>query len=112
MKLKVIVKELDLTVEKEKKVFGDIIEVSEDRAKEILEYRFDGLPVVMVESETDEKLLNTVQKLKETITELENNNSILMEENIKLKETITELEKSLIHDEAKNSQSKKGKEDK
>lgn len=59
MKLKqIVIDETDLTLTKEKKriKYGDVFEVSEERAKEILNATFKGKPVAeIVEEETTKK---------------------------------------------------------
>lgn len=111
MELLVIVKELDLIKENQKKKFGDIFEVDEDRAKEILNYRFNDIPVVITAPKNTEELENKVKELEET-------NSFLIEENKKLKADSdsekpkdTEESKENVESEKENKKSK-GKGDK
>lgn len=72
MKLKQIVcDKTDLTLTKEKKVvrYGDVFEVSEERAKEILAATFKGQPVAEIVEEPKEdkedKPVKKVSKKKE-----------------------------------------------
>ena len=69
MKLKQIVcDKTDLTLTKEKKVigYGDVFEVSEERAKEILAATFRGQPVAeLVGEPKEDKPVKKVTKKKE-----------------------------------------------
>ena len=69
MKLKQIVcDKTDLTLTKEKKVigYGEVFEVSEERAKEILAATFQGQPVAeIVEEPKEDKPVKKVSKKKE-----------------------------------------------
>lgn len=108
MKLIVTVEKLDLIQEKEQKVFGDVLEMEEERAQEILNYRFKGLPVAIKIPE-DEQSEIEIKGLETKIQELESANSSLVEEIQKLKDANADLEKE------KNKidvQDKKGKGDK
>jgi hypothetical protein len=72
MKLRQIVcdkTELTLTKEKKQIKYGDIFEVSEERAKEILAATFKGKPVAEIEYEkaTDESE-NSIENKKEKTT--------------------------------------------
>lgn len=113
MRLRVIVDRLDLQKEKISKTYGDIIEVSDERAKEITNYKFNGQAVVEpVYGGDNEELLATIKQLEE-----EKNNLILEKEELeakvkKLEETVTTLtEKEELEEKNKNFdvQNKKSK---
>lgn len=82
MKFRVLVNELTLKKEGVKKVKDDLFEIQDNkRAQEILNYKFNGKPVVEPFF-YDEKMLEMETKIKE----LEEMNASLQEENKNLEE--------------------------
>ena len=119
MILQVIIDRLDLKKEGITKKFGETLEVSEDRAKEILNYKFNGKAVAVpffygdkelemkvktLETEKEE-LTKEVETLKVENEELLKKIEIFENEKIKLEKT---LENDEDEDEEKEGKNKKG----
>ena len=100
MKFRVLVNELTLKKEGIKKVKGDVFEVSDDRrAQEILNYKFNGKPVVEPFF-YDEKMLEMETKIKE----LEEMNASLQEENKNLEARLEEANNLLVSNSNENTE--------
>lgn len=120
MKLRVIVDRLDLTKENDTKGYGDIIDVSKERAEEIMDYRFDNQKVVEPIYDIDDEILNNIKELEEENKnlvlkneELEDKIKKLEEENTKIKEELNNNDDVIPEEEINsNVQNKKRKEDK
>ena len=61
-----VIDKTDLTLTRERKqvAFGEVFEVSEERAKEILNATFNGYPVAKVYKEKKKNDFNTITKLQ------------------------------------------------
>lgn len=100
MKFRVLVNELTLKKEGIKKVKGDVFEVNDDRrAQEILNYKFNGKPVVEPFF-YDEKMLEMETKIKE----LEEMNASLQEENKNLEARLEETNNLLVSNSNENTE--------
>ena len=119
MILQVIVDRLELQKEGLTKTFGETFEVSEDRAKEILNYKFNGKAVAVPFFYGDKELEEKVKILEIEKEELQNEVETLKAEKEELLKKIeiienekTELENTLKNneddEEEKENKSKKG----
>ena len=100
MKFRVLVNELTLKKEGIKKVKGDVFEVNDDRrAQEILNYKFNGKPVVEPFF-YDEKTLEMETRIKE----LEEMNASLQEENKNLEARLEETNNLLVSNSNENTE--------
>ena len=118
MILQVIVDRLELQKEGLTKTFGETFEVSEDRAKEILNYKFNGKAVAVPFFYGDKELEEKVKTLETEKEELQNEVKTLETEKEELLKKIeiienkkTESENTLKNnddDEEKENKSKKG----
>ena len=123
MILQVIVDRLELQKEGLTKTFGETFEVSEDRAKEILNYKFNGKAVAVpffygdkeLEGKVEtlkaekEELLNEVETLKAEKEELLKKIEII--ENEKTESGIALKNKEDVEEEKENKNKKGGKKD-
>lgn len=119
MILQVIVDRLDLKKEGITKNFGETFEVSEDRAKEILNYKFNGKAVAVPFFYDDKELETKVEALETEKDELTKEIETLKAENEELLKKIETFEnaKTLSEnnsdnedddDEEKENKNKKG----
>lgn len=119
MILQVIVDRLDLKKEGITKTFGETFEVSEDRAKEILNYKFNGKAVAVPFFYGDRELETKVEALETEKDELTKEIETLKAENEELLKKIEAFEntKTLSEnnldnedddDEEKENKNKKG----
>lgn len=119
MILQVIVDRLDLKKEGVTKFFGETFEVSEDRAKEILNYKFNGKAVAVPFFYGDKELETKVETLEIEKEELTKEIETLKVENEELLKKIETFEyaKTLSEnnsdnedddDEEKENKNKKG----
>ena len=118
MILQVIVDRLELQKEGLTKTFGETFEVSEDRAKEILNYKFNGKAVAVPFFYGDKELEEKVETLKTEKEELQNEVETLKTEKEELLKKIEIIENKKIEsentlknnddDEEKENKSKKG----
>ena len=92
MILQVIVDRLDLKKEGITKNFGETFEVSEDRAKEILNYKFNGKAVAVPFFYGDKELEMKVKTLETEKEELTKENDTLKAENEELLKKIETFE--------------------
>lgn len=100
MKFRVLVNELTLKKEGIKKVKGDVFEVNDDRrAQEILNYKFNGKPVVE-QFFYYEKMLEMETRIKE----LEEMNASLQEENKNLEARLEETNNLLVSNSNENTE--------
>ena len=100
MKFRVLVNELTLKKEGVKKVKDDVFEIQDNkRAQEILNYKFNGKPVVEPFF-YDEKMLEMETKIKE----LEEMNASLQEENKNLEERLEEANNLLVSNSNENTE--------
>lgn len=106
MILQVIVDRLELQKEGITKTFGETFEVSEDRAKEILNYKFNGKAVAVPFFYSNEDLESKVKNLaseKETLLEeieiLKNEKADLLKKIETVENEKTELENSSENEE-------------
>mgnify|MGYP001625278142 CR=1 FL=1 len=100
MKFRVLVNELTLKKEGIKKVKGDVFEVNDDRrAQEILNYKFNGKPVVEPFF-YDKKTLEMETRIKE----LEEMNASLQEENKNLEARLEETNNLLVSNSNENTE--------
>ena len=100
MKFRVLVNELTLKKEGIKKVKGDVFEVNDDRrAQEILNYKFNGKPVVEPFF-YDEKTLEMETRIKE----LEEMTASLQEENKNLEARLEETNNLLVSNSNENTE--------
>ncbi len=100
MKFRVLVNELTLKKEGVKKVKDDLFEIQDNkRAQEILNYKFNGKPVVEPFF-YDEKMLEMETKIKE----LEEMNASLQEENKNLEERLEEANNLLMSNSNDNTE--------
>ena len=100
MKFRVLVNELTLKKEGVKKVKDDVFEIQDNkRAQEILNYKFNGKPVVEPFF-YDEKMLEMETKIKE----LEEMNASLQEENKNLEARLEETNNLLVSNSNENTE--------
>ena len=100
MKFRVLVNELTLKKEGVKKVKDDVFEIQDNkRAQEILNYKFNGKPVVEPFF-YDEKMLEMETKIKE----LEEMNASLQEENKNLEARLEEANNLLVSNSNENTE--------
>ena len=100
MKFRVLVNELTLKKEGVKKVKDDLFEIQDNkRAQEILNYKFNGKPVVEPFF-YDEKMLEMETKIKE----LEEMNASLQEENKNLEARLEEANNLLVSNSNENTE--------
>lgn len=92
MILQVIVERLDLKKEGITKTFGETFEVSEDRAKEILSYKFNGRAVAVPFFYGDKELETKVETLETENEELTREIETLKAENEELLKKIGTIE--------------------
>ena len=92
MILQVIVDRLDLKKEGITKTFGETFEVSEDRAKEILNYKFNGKAVAVPFFYGDKELETKVETLETEKEELAKEIETLKAENEELLKKIETFE--------------------
>lgn len=92
MILQVIVDRLDLRKEGITKTFGETFEVSEDRAKEILNYKFNGKAVAVPFFYSDKELETKIETLETEKEELTKEIDTLKVENEELLKKIETFE--------------------
>lgn len=107
MILQVIVDRLELQKEGITKTFGETFEVSEDRAKEILNYKFNGKAVAVPFFYSNEGLESKVKNLESEKETLLEEIEILKNEKEDLLKKI-ELENSSENEEENEKKNKKG----
>lgn len=105
MILQVIVDRLELQKEGLTKTFGETFEVSEDRAKEILNYKFNGKAVAVPFFYGDKELEEKVKTLKVEKEELLKKIEIIENKKTESENTLKNNEDD---EEEKENKSKKG----
>ena len=112
MILQVIVDRLDLKKEGITKNFGETFEVSEDRAKEILNYKFNGKAVVVPFFYGDKELETKVKTLETEKEELSKEIETLKTENGELLKKIEIIENEKTEPESILENEEDGEEEK
>lgn len=112
MILQVIVDRLDLKKEGITKNFGETFEVSEDRAKEILNYKFNGKAVAVPFFYGDKELETKVKTLETEKEELSKEIETLKAENEELLKKIEIIENEKTEPESILENEEDGEEEK